>query len=114
MCQCCTTKPATTNTEPVQRCAVLGVLSWFAGVLRQIWIDVSVRCPHAERYNESSSKTGLAAMTGEREKVARYGLLVTALVFEMGGADFSAREHLAGRGELAALAQPTKLTKRPL
>ena len=102
--------PATTNTEPVQRCAVLGVLSWFAGVLRQIWIDVSVRCPHAESYNESSSKTGLAAMTGEREKVARYGLLVTALVFEMGGADFSAREHLAGRGELAALAQPTKLT----
>ena len=41
------------NAELVQRCAVLDVVSWFPGVLRQVWIDVSVRWPHAERYDAS-------------------------------------------------------------
>ena len=27
----------------LHKCAVLGVVSWFLGVLRQTWIDVSVR-----------------------------------------------------------------------
>ena len=26
------------------RCAVLDVVSWFPGVLQQLWIDVTVRC----------------------------------------------------------------------
>ena len=28
------------------RCAILDVVSWFPGVLQQLWIDVSVRCLH--------------------------------------------------------------------
>ena len=30
----------------VMRCAMLDVISWFPGVLQQLWIDVSVWCPH--------------------------------------------------------------------
>ena len=67
------------------RCAVLDVVSWFSGVLQQLWIDVSVRCPHAECYNESASKPGVAAVAGEIEKTKRYGMAVRALVFETCG-----------------------------
>ena len=55
------------------------------GVLQQIWIDVSVRCPHAERYNESASKPGVAAAAGEAEKTKRCGTAVRSLVFETCG-----------------------------
>ena len=67
------------------RCAILDVVSWFPGVLQQLWIDVSVRCPHAKRYNESASKPGAAAVAGEAEKTNRYGMAVRALVFETYG-----------------------------
>ena len=40
-----------------------------------------MRCPHAERYNESASKPGVAAVAGEAEKTKRYGMDVRALVF---------------------------------
>ena len=56
------------EAAPVTRCAILDVVSWFPGVLQQLWKDVSVRCPHAERYNESASKPGVAAEAGETEK----------------------------------------------
>ena len=46
----------------VMRCAVLGVVSWFPGVLQQLWMDVSVRCPHGERYNENASTPGVVAV----------------------------------------------------
>ena len=59
--------------------------SWILGVLQQLWTDVSVRCPHAERYNESTSKTGVAAVAEEAEKTKRYGMAVRALVFETSG-----------------------------
>ena len=52
----------------VMRCAILDVVSWFPGVLQQLWIDVSVRCPHAERYDESASKPGVAAVAGKRRR----------------------------------------------
>ena len=48
------------GAAPKVRCAIFDVVSWFPGVLQQLWIDVSVRCPHAERYNESASKPGVA------------------------------------------------------
>ena len=66
-------------------CAILDVVSWFPSVQQQLWIDVSVRCPHAERYNESASKPGVAAVAGEAEKTKRYGTAVRALVFETCG-----------------------------
>ena len=46
------------DAAPKVRCAILDVVSWCPGVLQQLWIDVSVRCPHAERYHESASKPG--------------------------------------------------------
>ena len=73
------------HAAPVRRCAILDVVSWFPGVLQQLWVDVSVRCPHAERYNESASKPGVAAAAGETEKTKRYGMAVGALVFETYG-----------------------------
>ena len=52
------------EATPEMRCAILDVVSWFPGVLQHLWIDASVRCPHAERYNESASKPGVAAVAG--------------------------------------------------
>ena len=52
------------EAAPIMRCAILDVVSWFPGVLHQLWMEVSVRCPHAERYNESASKPGVAAGAG--------------------------------------------------
>ena len=69
------------EAAPEMRCAILDVLSCFPGVLQ----DVSVRCPHAERYNGSASKPGAATVAGEAEKTKRYGMAVRALVFETYG-----------------------------
>ena len=60
--------------RPTIRCAIWDVVSWYAGVLQQLWMDVSVRCPHAERYNEA--KLGAVASAGETEKAKRYGTAV--------------------------------------
>ena len=70
---------------PEMWCAILDVVSWFPGVLQHLWTDVSVRCPHAERYNESASKPGAATVAGEAEKTKRCGMAVRALVFETCG-----------------------------
>ena len=66
------------------RCATLDVVSWFP-VLQQLWIDASVRCPHAERYNESASKPGVAAVAGEAEKTKPCGTAVRSLDLETYG-----------------------------
>ena len=70
------------EAAPKVRRAILDEVSWFPGVLQQLWIDVSVRCPHAERCNESAPKPGVAAVVGEAEKTKRYGTAVRPLVFE--------------------------------
>ena len=72
------------EAAPTMRCAILDVV-WFPGVLQQLWIDVSVRCPHAERYNESASKPGVAAERGEKEKTRRCGSAVRSLLCEACG-----------------------------
>ena len=69
----------------VMRCGILDVVSWFPGVLQQLWIVASVRCPHAERYNASASKPGVAAVAGEAEKTKRHSTAVRSLVFETYG-----------------------------
>ena len=73
------------EAAPEMRCAILGMVFWLPDVLQQLWIDVSVRCPHAVRYNESASKPGVATVAGEAEKTKRYGMAVRALVFETYG-----------------------------
>ena len=79
------------ETAPVMRCAIFDVVSWFPGVLQQLWMDVSVRCPHAEGCNESASQPWVAAVAGETEITQRYGTAVRSLVFEtygrLGGED---------------------------
>ena len=67
------------EVAPTMRCAILDVVSWFPGVLQQLWIDVSVRCPHAERCNESALKPGVAAVAGEAEKTKRCGTAVRSV-----------------------------------
>ena len=47
------------------RCAILDVVSWFPGVLQQLWIDVSVRW--------------VAAVAGETEKTKRHDTAVRSL-----------------------------------
>ena len=69
------------GAAPKVRCAILDVVCGFPGVLQQLWIDVSVQCPHAKSYNESASKPGVAAVAGEAEKTKRYGTAVRPLVF---------------------------------
>ena len=73
------------EAAPEMRCAILDVVPWFQGVLQHLWIDVSVRCPHAERCNESASKPCVAIVAGDAEKMKRYGMAVRALVFETYG-----------------------------
>ena len=73
------------EVAPEMRCAILDVVSWFPSVLQQLWIDVSVWCPHQERYNESVSKPGVATVAGEAEKTKRFGMAVRPLVFETCG-----------------------------
>ena len=73
------------GAAPVMRCAILDVVFWFPGVLQQLWTDVSVRCPHAERYNESASKPGRLQLLEKRRKRKLYGMNVRVLVFETCG-----------------------------
>ena len=73
------------EAAPEMRCAILDVVSWCPGVLQPLWMDVSVRCQHAERYNASASKPGVAAVAGEAEKTKRFGTAVRSLVFETSG-----------------------------
>ena len=70
------------EAKPTMRCAILDMVSWFPGVLQQLWIDVSVRCLHAERYNESASK--VAAVAGEAKKPKRHGTAVRSDLWKTG------------------------------
>ena len=73
------------GTTPELRCAILDVVSWFPSVLQQHWIDVGVRCPHADQYHDSASRPGVAASAGEAEKAQRYGEAVRPLIYESYG-----------------------------
>ena len=73
------------GAAPVMHCTIMDVVSWFHGVLHQLWIDVSVRCPHAERYHDSASTREVAAGAGETKKTKRYGTAVGALFGESYG-----------------------------
>ena len=55
----------------------------FPCVWQQYWVDVSVRCPHADWYHDSANKPGIAAIAGEGATVWREA--VRPLVYESYG-----------------------------
>ena len=80
----------------------------FPGQLQASWLDVSIRCPHAERYGRSEIAAGSAATAGENEKFARYGQQVQPLVWEtfgrMGVRSLGVHRRLAACGSRVGLA----------
>ena len=57
--------------------AIMDVVAAFPNATRQHWIDVTVRSPHAERYNTSGTRNacncpGFAATKGAEDKWERY------------------------------------------
>ena len=79
--------------------AIMDLVVAFPGSLAQVWVDVSIRCPHAERYTRADRAAGAAADRAAEEKRERYGPLVMPLVFESYG-----RLGSAGRRTLEVLA----------
>ena len=78
------------NTGELEQ-AKLDVATWDAVSGRQIYVDVSVTCPHSSygpRQRARSNKDGLAACNRVQEKRDRYpphGGELVPLVFETGG-----------------------------
>ena len=57
----------------------------FPGSVQPIYIDVSIRCPHAQRYTHAASCPGSAASAAAADKRARYGNSVLPIVLESYG-----------------------------
>ena len=65
--------------------AVMDLYVSFAGSCQRFLLDVSIRCPHAQRYGESHCSPGCAARSGEKEKQDLYGAEVFPVVIESYG-----------------------------
>jgi len=65
--------------------AILDIVTSFPGGLHQEWMDITIRCPHAERYEKASVQAGAASSDGELEKYERYGQEVTTVSYETYG-----------------------------
>ena len=87
------------QTADDKRDAVLDLVVSFPGAFMQGWVDVSIRCPHAERYGRADQVPGKAAAKAAEEKHERYGAYVLPLAFETYG-----RLESAGRLTLEILA----------
>ena len=73
------------NDQGVMRDAILDVVYHTPGAVVQRMIDVTVRCPHAQRYGNASGVVTVAAGAGEKDKQDRYGDQVMALAFKSYG-----------------------------
>ena len=73
------------QTPEDKRDAVLDLVVSFPGAFMQCWIDVSIRCPLAERYGRADQVPGEAAAKAAEEKHERYGPYVLPLAFETYG-----------------------------
>ena len=62
--------------------AILDVVSSHPGGLSKFYIDITIRAPHAQRYEDTDKKPGVAAKGGEFDKLERYGHNVLPLSFE--------------------------------
>ena len=65
--------------------AIMDVVVNFPGTWCTALVDVSIRCPHSERYNRAVTEPALTSRNGEKNKDTRYGSAVLPLVFETYG-----------------------------
>ena len=65
--------------------AIMDIVAHWPCQSRPFWIDVAVRCPHAERYSIAKSRPGHAVGCGEQDKHIRYGSSVHTVAFETYG-----------------------------
>jgi len=65
--------------------AVMDLVIAFPGSLAQCRVDVSIRCPLAERYTRAAEVAGSGAEKAAEEKRERYGPQVPPFVFESHG-----------------------------
>ena len=65
--------------------AVMDLVATFPGSVRPLYIDVTIRCPHAARYVQAATAPGQAAAGGVKDKRDRYGTDVLPVVFETYG-----------------------------
>ena len=87
------------QTPAEKRDAVLDLVVSFPGAFAQSRVDVSIRCPHADRYGRADHVPGEAAAKAADEKHERYGPFVLPLAFGSYG-----RLGNAGRRTLEILA----------
>ena len=71
--------------DVANRDAILDLVVVFLFLFEQRWLDVTIRCPLANRYPMAQSVPGSAASKGSEEKFTRYGPCVLHLVFESFG-----------------------------
>ena len=62
------------EAAPMMPCPILDGVSWFPGVLQQLWIDVSVRCPACRTLQRKC----VGWRSGENEALC-YGLAIVGL-----------------------------------
>ena len=72
------------DTGAVQE-AVMDLVATFPGSVRPLYIDVTIRCPHAARYVRAATTPGQAAAAAVADKRSRYGTDVLPVVFETYG-----------------------------
>ena len=65
--------------------AILDLVVGFPGAVQQLFIDVTIRCPHAGRYEHAAHSPGEAASSAAREKFTRYGTAVLPVAVETYG-----------------------------
>ena len=65
--------------------AVLDLVVIFPGSVQLLCIDVSIRCPHAQRYGQAAASPGEAADAAIADKRSRYGSDVFTVVVELYG-----------------------------
>ena len=73
------------NSDGSVKEAILDLVVCFPGSVQPLFIDVTIRCPHAERYEHAFHSPGEAASVAVREKVRRYGEAVLPVSLETYG-----------------------------
>lgn len=65
--------------------AILDVVFHFPGGPAQRMIDITIRCPHAAQYRDCDTVAGVAAASGVKDTLDRYGPAVACVAFETYG-----------------------------